>query len=291
LTERFAAEPVQRLDQALGVVDEPISPIAPVPAHEARLACLEPVTTREGLETGLMAVLEDLCAGLTQAGEGARQLTLACYRVDGTMARIRVGTSRPSRWINSLFRLFLEKIDEVDPGFGIEVIAVSATRVEALKASQENWQTRGGDGAGLAELVDRLDNRFGFGRIVRPVPRQSWLPEGAVEDAAPFAAPETPEWPPARQRPLRLLQVPEPVEATALVPDDPPLQFIRRGKAYRVRSADGPERLEGEWWQRDEPPRDYYQVEDEHGRRYWLYRQGLYGGGETPRWFLHGEFA
>lgn len=290
LAERFAAEPVRRLDQALGVVDEPISPIAPVPAHEARVACLEPLITREGIETGLRTLLDQLCRSLTQSGEGARQLTLACHRVDGTTARIRVGTSRPSRWVEPLFRLFAEKLDEVDPGFGIEVVAVSATRVEVLKPAQENWQVKGGGGAGLAELVDRLGNRFGFGRIARPAPRQSWLPERAVEDAAPFAE-ASGEWPAGRERPLRLLTVPEPVEAMALVPDDPPMQFTRHGKSYRVKAADGPERLEGEWWLKDESPRDYYQVEDDEGRRYWLYRQGLYGGGEKPRWFLHGVFA
>ncbi|MEN3976959.1 DNA polymerase Y family protein [Emcibacter sp. SYSU 3D8] len=291
LTERFAAEPVQRLDQALGVVDEPISPIVPVPVHEARVACLEPLVTRDGIETGLRRLLEELCRNLTRSGEGARQLTLACYRVDGTAARIRVGTSRPSRWSEPLFRLFYEKLDEVDPGFGVEVMTVSATRVETLKPAQENWQVKGDGAAGLTELVDRLGNRFGFGRIARPAPRQSWLPERAVEDAAPFTATETPGWPTGRERPLRLLKVPEPVEATALVPDDPPMMFRRGGKAYRVRAADGPERLEGEWWLKDEPPRDYYQVEDEDGRRYWLFRQGLYDGSTAPRWFLHGVFA
>lgn len=294
LTERFADEPVQRLDQALGVVDEPISPIAPVPAHEARAASLEPLMTREAIETGLRSLLEELCRSLTRSGEGARQLTLACHRVDGTTARLRIGTSRPSRWADALFRLFVEKLDEVDPGFGVEVMAVSATRTEALKPAQESWQAHvggpGGAGAGLAELVDRLGNRFGFGRIARPAPRQSWLPERAVEDAAPFSEVNG-EWPAGRARPLRLLPVPEPVETMALVPDDPPTQFIRHGKPHRVKAADGPERLEGEWWLKDEPPRDYYQVEDEEGRRYWLYRQGLYGGGETPRWFLHGVFA
>lgn len=290
LTERFAAEPVQRLDQALGVVDEPISPVAPVPAHEARVACLEPLLTREGIEAGLRTLLEELCRGLGQSGEGARQLTLACHRMDGTTARIRVGTSRPSRWVDPMFRLFLEKLDEVDPGFGVEVMAVSATRTETLKPAQESWQAKSGGGPGLAELVDRLGNRFGFGRIARPAPYRSWLPERAVEDAAPFAEAGG-EWPAGRERPLRLLPVPEPVEALALVPDDPPMQFTRHGRPYRVKAADGPERLEGEWWLKDEPPRDYYQVEDEEGRRYWLYRQGLYGSGETPRWFLHGVFA
>ena len=118
------------------------------------------------------------------------------------------------------------------------LVTVSATRVEALKPAQENWQVKGGGGAGLAELVDRLGNRFGFGRIARPGPRQSWLPERAVEDAAPFSSSGATEWPAGRERPLRLLPVPEPVDAMALVPDDPPMQFTRQGKSYRVKAAD-----------------------------------------------------
>ena len=291
LTERFGAEPVSRLDQALGVTHEPISPVTAPPPHEARAALAEPISTRETIETVLHGLLEELCAGLSQSGEGARHLILACHRVDGTVARLRLGTSRPSRWPQPLFRLFAEKLDEIDPGFGIEVMVLAATRVEPLKAAQVNWQVKGGAGSGLAELVDRLGNRFGFGRIARPQPRQSWLPEKAVEETAPFTSEAGTDWPAGRERPLRLLAVPEPVEAMAPVPDDPPVLFRRHGKAFRVRAADGPERLEGEWWLKNEPPRDYYQVEDENGRRYWLYREGLYEAGGKPRWFLHGVFA
>ncbi|MBI1181088.1 MAG: DNA polymerase Y family protein [Alphaproteobacteria bacterium] len=291
LTERFGAEPVERLDQALGVTDEPISPIAPVPPHQAREAFAEAIATREAIDGALRLLLDALCRSLAESGEGARRLVLACHRADGSVCRLRLGTSRASRWPAPLFRLFAERLDEIDPGFGIEVMALAATRTEPLAAAQADWRAKDGGGAGLAELVDRLGNRFGFGRIARPRPHQSWLPERAVEEAQPFAAAGGTNWPAGRERPLRLLAPPEPVEAMAPVPDDPPVLFRRRGKAYRVRSADGPERLEGEWWLKDEPPRDYYMVEDEEGRRYWLYRQGLYEPGTAPRWFLHGVFA
>lgn len=291
LTERFGPAPVLRLDQALGVVDEPISPFAPVAPHEGRAALAEPVSTREAIEAVLHGLLDGLCQTLNRSGEGARALTLSCHRVDGTVSRIRIGTSRPSRWPQPLFRLFAERLDGVDPGFGIEVMVLSATQVEPLKAIQGNWHVKGGAKAGLADLVDRLGNRFGFGRITRPQPRQSWLPERAIDDGLPFAELAGEEWPSGRERPLRLLAWPEEVEAVAPVPDDPPMLFRRRGRSYRVRAADGPERLEGEWWLKDEAPRDYYQVEDEAGRRYWLYRQGLYEPGSQPKWFLHGVFA
>jgi protein ImuB len=37
--------------------------------------------------------------------------------------------------------------------------------------------------------------------------------------------------------------------------------------------------------------RDYYVVEDEGGRRFWVFRVGLYGAASPPRWYLHGFFA
>jgi protein ImuB len=98
-------------------------------------------------------------------------------------------------------------------------------------------------------------------------------------------------FPPKSARPLTLLPIPEPIEAIAPVPDDPPLSFLWRRIRRRVAFADGPERIGPEWWLPAQGrARDYYRVEDAQGRRYWLYREGLYGATEPPRWFLHGFF-
>ena len=99
-------------------------------------------------------------------------------------------------------------------------------------------------------------------------------------------------WDPERQRPVRLLPRPEPIEATAPVPDDPPVLFRWRRIAHRVRRADGPERIAEEWWRATAELRDYYRVEDEAGYRFWLYRAGVYRPqAAAARWFLHGLFA
>jgi protein ImuB len=100
-------------------------------------------------------------------------------------------------------------------------------------------------------------------------------------------------------RPVRLFRPPEPVEAQWVLPDDPPFRFTWRRRHYRVLHADGPERIAEEWWRADgaadprdsgDHIRDYYRVEDEEGRRFWLYRAGL-PGDPPPRWFVHGIFA
>ncbi len=151
---------------------------------------------------------------------------------------------------------------------------------------------KGGGEADLAALIDRLANRLGSRAVARPVPRASHVPERAVRfvpvlDASLAAV----AWDTAKPRPVRLLPRPEPIEAVAPVPDDPPLLFRWRRLSHRVRRADGPERIAGEWWREIAEPRDYYRVEDEDGGRFWLYRAGLYRPHAAPRWFLHGVFG
>jgi protein ImuB len=103
-------------------------------------------------------------------------------------------------------------------------------------------------------------------------------------------------WPDHWPRPARLLPYPEQIETIALLPDHPPVSFTWRGMRRRVRRADGPERVFGEWWKRDAElvaVRDYFQVEDDAGERYWIFRSGDGEHNETgsQRWFLHGIFG
>jgi len=317
LTPRFGPLLARRLVQALGVesgevsesAGEPISPLRPVPPHLVRRVFAEPVVAPDDIARGLDRLLVALARRLEVAGLGARRLELGLYRVDGTLRRFTLGTSQPLRDPARLARLFAPHLERLDPGFGLEVMALAAVAVEKLAARQLELAAQGtarGGGAGeaLAALIDRLGARLGLAAIQRPQPRESHLPERAValtpvapaSDRAPDAARDLAAWTAAARshppRPLRLLPRPEPVEAVALLPDrspaDPPVQFRWRRLARRVVCAEGPERIAPEWW-RDDPDaptavRDYFRVEDEDGRRYWLYRSGT-------QWFLHGLFG
>ncbi|MFN9251023.1 MAG: DNA polymerase Y family protein, partial [Brevundimonas sp.] len=102
------------------------------------------------------------------------------------------------------------------------------------------------------------------------------------DDDAPDDAPGDPPG-----RPLQLFDPPQPVEATALAPDSPPAAFRWRRVTHRVVRAEGPERIAAEWWRTPRArPRDYYRVEDEEGRRFWLFRAGAYGETPPPRWYV-----
>ena len=319
LDARFGSGPSRRLAQALGHLEEPLAPLRPPAPLEACRAFAEPIARASDIRAAVDELLASLCRTLRRTEEGARRLRLTCRGVDGVRQSLVVGASRPRRRREALAPLFAEKLDQVRPGFGIEEIVLRAEVVEAVEAVQTGWiggadmvagyadaatADRGttpscadaasdwagapdcADAEGLAGLLDRIGNRFGFGCIVRPWPRQSWLPERAVGKGS-LSSPAVSAtcWPEGRRRPLRLLLPPEPVDVRIDEPRGLPVFFVRRRQACRVRAVAGPERLECEWWREDALPRDYYWAEDDEGRRYWLYQEG------PARWFLHGLFG
>ncbi len=283
LARRFGLLPGERLDQALGRCDEPISPRLPAPPHIVRQVLAEPIIDADNLAAVLQRLLVRLCRDLATAGQGARRLEFFCYRVDGRVAKLAVGTSRPTRDDGALIRLFAERLERVDPGFGIEAAALAAPHVEPL-ADLQLALKRGDEAAAaeLAPLIDRLGNRLGFDRLARAIPRESHLPERALRRLSALAPPPNPpaRWP-ARPGPLRLLARPEPVAASG----DPPWEFFWHARRHGIRRAEGPARIAPEWWRGESGgARDYWRLEDEEGGRFWLY-------GQAGGWYLHGLFA
>jgi protein ImuB len=145
--------------------------------------------------------------------------------------------------------------------------------------------------AGLDHLFNRLGNRLGFEALRRLAPRDSHAPERAQHRVPADRPAAMPSWWGDRIRPPRLLAEPAPVSVTMDL-GDAPVVLLERHRLRRIVEAEGPERIEPEWWrpvrEGDRPARDYWRVEDEDGSRFWLYRERA---GDEPRWFLHGLFA
>jgi protein ImuB len=297
LARRFGTGVGLRLDQALGRCEEPIRPLAPPRAIAARLGFVEPLLTAEAFAAVIGRLVDEVCGRLETAGLGARRLELAFERVDGSVQTARVVTARPVRDRGQLGRLLCERIETVDPGLGVEAMRLSVRGADRFGAIQLGG---GCDAVGdVAPLIDTLVNRLGPGRVWRPVLVQSDVPERSVGRVlaleGPGGAPPADSGGADPKRPVRLLDPPQPVDVMALLPDHPPASFVWRRVRHRVRHADGPERIAGEWWRRDgevDALRDYFRIEDEDGRRFWLFRRG---DGADPatgdmRWFLHGLF-
>ena len=299
LAKRFGLSTVLRIDQALGAAREALTFRRPATPWFDRLAFFEPISALEDLERVARDICALLCARLEAEGQGARRFELVFHRLDGRDYPVRVGLSRPGRDAARIAKLLKPKLETVDPGFGIEVVTLWADDVEPLSVAQRSLDADGGVSLeeGLAPLVDRLINRLGEGRVWRADPYESHVPERSVTRAAPLDAPPQTAWDPERPRPTRLLRRPEAITVMAQLPDEPPAHFTWRGQRHRVRHAEGPERIGQEWWRKafdgvgPSKIRDYYRVEDEAGGRFWIYRQGLYGAGDEPKWWLHGLFG
>jgi protein ImuB len=315
LARRFGAALVTRLDQALGQRDEPLDPVIPVEAIAVVQRFAEPIATAEAIGHWLGMLIPRLVTALAEAGLGARVVELVADRIDGVPQRLRIGLARPSRDGAHLLRLIVRRIEEIAPGFGIDALALHVRRADPLGAQPfaERLEERATD---LAPLVDALANRIGDHRLWRSRPVESDVPERAVATVAPLdppvqdmtkrkvddvrqldRSPDLHPWHHRWPRPVRLLRRPEQLDhVIAELPDQPPRRFSWRGEMHRVVRADGPERVQGEWWRRAAERhgvRDYFQVEDEAGQRFWLFRRGDGERGETGdlAWFMHGAFG
>lgn len=292
LRRRFGQNFLDRIDQALGLEEEIIRPVQPIEPYQERLPCMEPIVTATGIEIALQQLLTTLCHRLRQEQKGLRTAIFKCYRVDGKVAQIDIGTHRPTYSVKHLFKLFELKISTIEPDLGIELFVLEAPKVEEHFPMQEKlWEGSGGiEDVRLSELIDRLAGRIGEQSILRYLPEEHYWPERSIKRASSLQETSTTAWIEDKLRPLQLLPSPEQIEVTAPIPDYPPLLFRYKGKLHRILKADGPERIEQEWWLQRGQHRDYYRVEDEEGRRYWLFRLGHYDD-KTFKWFLHGFFA
>ncbi len=293
LVRRFGATLTRRLDQAYGRAAEPLQPLLPPAAFSHRLAFVEPLLTAEAFIAVIARLVPQVCTQLEQAGQGARGIDLLFERVDATVQALRIGTARPARDPAHLAKLLTERLEQIDPGPGVEAMRLRVTLAEDFVATQTSHDGHDAEDD-IAVLIDRIENRLGAGRVWRAAGLESDVPERTVARVSPLAHAGA-SWPESLPRPVRLLDPPQPVEAMALLPDQPPVAFTWRRHRHRLRSADGPERIFGEWWRsaaESAAVRDYFAVEDEEGRRFWLFRRG---DGADPatgdlRWFLHGLF-
>ena len=292
LRRRFGQALLTRLDQALGLETEPLQLIRPIEPYQERLPCLEPIRTATGIEIAVKKLLEALCGRLEREAKGLRSCMLKGYRIDGDIQQVAIGTNRPTRNVEHLYKLFELKLGDIEPDLGIELFLLEAPVVEALPATVEKlWHNGSGkDETKVAELLDRLAIKIGPSCIHRYLPDEHHWPERSFKEASFFSEKPATGWRADLPRPVQLLSDPVPIQVTVPLPDYPPIQFLYRDQLHKVRKADGPERIEQVWWLQDGLHRDYYIVEDEHGCRYWLFRLGHYDN-EEHQWFLHGFFA
>ncbi len=304
LAARFGAEAATAVRCLTGEVKSPLAPRQHIASISVDRRFAEPIGSVDYILKVLEELTQEAVSELEKRHEGGRRFETQLFRADGMVHHLRIETGQPTRNVASVMRLFRERIgglaDPLDPGFGYDLIRLDVALAEKLDAIQ--LKLEGGTAAGgqVDELIDRLGVRLGRGQICRFVKRDTHVPEQAELMLPAATVKATGEWsglavdePP--RRPIYLFDPPQPIDLIMFeTPDGPPRRFRWRRAVHEIANAEGPERIAGEWWRRrgaDIRVRDYYRVEDRRGRRYWIFRHGLYTDAKPPSWYIHGLFA
>ncbi|WP_397541773.1 hypothetical protein [Roseovarius salis] len=273
-------------------------PCAP-PRFATRLTLPDPIGLTGDMLAALDRLVPRLCGLLRDKGRGARRVRLQAWRVDDTMQWIEAGLARAADVPDRIRPLLAHRVDEIEAGFGIEMLRLEAVQTEPLHhrpmtghmEAAEHARARRDRGMAVEDLIGRIGGRIGMEAITRRHPVSSHIPEKTAQVLAAAWSGPADGWPaPPAPRPL-LIWRPEPVMA----PDRPRLssEFRWRGRTHRLAAARGPERIAPEWWL-DEPDwrsgvRDYWQVTTEGGEALWLFY--AHGAAKSSGWFCQGRFA
>jgi protein ImuB len=312
IAARFGMDAVTALDRILGEARSGLVPLVHAKPLRFERRFAEPVVHQASIAAALSTLLDEAVMALSERGLGGRRFQLTLHRSDGAKQRLDIETGKPTREPALVLRLFDERAealnDPLDPGFGYDQLSLAIASSEALGAEQHSFDRAAKADIALAELIDRLSTRLGPGSLRRLAPHESHIPEQAqlalpaIHARTPIRWPRPPKGEPP-MRPLFLFDPPQPVDVIAEVPDGPPHRFRWRRTLHEVRLYEGPERIAAEWWRKRGGEykgkggltRDYYRIEDARGRRYWIFRHGLYEEKPDPRqgpkWYLHGLFA
>jgi protein ImuB len=297
LPSRFGKSLLDRLDQALGRLNEPLTPLVPFVAVQARMDFDGSVESLETLWIVFKELIGRIVADLTNRGCGARQIEIDFPRQNAGPVRKTLQLSRPTRDPVNLFNLIrcaTEKLETDDGFLGVHLKVPLFERLDHEQIALLEHEQYAGQRE-LEGLIERLRIRMGTAAVVQPTLVESHVPELAYAfDRAGPCRPGPERHAPAllesisSNRPLHLLT--EPVEVHAMVSpshdrDGHPILFNHKGTVHDLKYAVGPERIAGRWWDGRPKTRDYFDVENGDGKRFWIFRVM-----ETGRWYLHGFF-
>lgn len=300
LLNRFSPNIIKRLRQITGIEPELISYLKEKKIFSRSVNLPEPI----GLITDLLELFKrlaiSLCKHLEINSKGTRTLDFKVYKVDSTQQTIQIKvaelTAKPANFIE----LFKSKIHQIEAGFGIDFIRVSASKVGDLLPVQHHLQVNSNEGSGFSQaivekekyknLISCLGSKLGFDNLMYLHPNESHIPEKrSLKVAAAYCSPAL-IWPLCGYQRPTLIFKPEPIKIIEYKKF--PKTFIWQKKKYSVAIYFGPERISPEWWLNDPQwhtgLRDYWKVESICGTKLWLFEAK--SGKIEDGWFIHGNF-
>lgn len=293
IPSRFGAEPLLRLDQALGQAIEIIEPVRAPATFDAELVFEGPTTDTAAVALAVRRVLDDLARSLASAERGARRLEIELTRAGLPLERLALLMTRPTRDPRALWALAAPKLERVHMGHGVEGVRARATTTARVRHGQTHFTGAGSlevAARARADLTDALLNRLGPSRVLSAQHVESHVPERSfawrtmMDDPPATHSTPHPAAPPgehAALRPATLLDTPCPTEVVAMAPDGPVCTMRWRGAVRHAIACVGPERIGPEWWRGDRDAREYFRVQLDDGWWVWLRRAG-------GAWTIHG---
>jgi protein ImuB len=299
LPARFGRSLLKRLDQLTGVLPEPPTKLVYQPPVTSKVEFEAPIEEVEVIGLIFEKLLELILSNLTQLNHGIRQLRMILTPDRGwgrPIVNRMISLSRAHRHRSTLLSLIHCEMERIDCEHGFVRFQLDVPLHEALSEGQiDLFEHQVAEGQMEFErLLQRLRGRLGEPAVIRPkwiesyLPERAWQPAEADEMEVNISVPFKP-------RPLTLFPMPMEVRVLSEPMDDRsgnPRQFAFQGKVHRLTEIVGPERIAGEWWRGHHRTRDYYDVQDEIGHRFWLFRVLKDQGQDriSVRWFLHGRF-
>ncbi len=305
---RHAQRPFRRgrplkLDRLLGREERRITPLRPAARLRRERRFPAPLLEADALMEALARLVADIARLLESRAGAVAGFEAFFFRTDGAVRTLRVETARPCRDPGIVLRLFRERMealaDPIDPGFGFDALRLEVPSTDAFTPEAPDFDRRAAGDSDLDALVDRLTARFGRDRVqrfqpvdIRMIPA---VKHGAWRRSMRQAQGTGDSRTPASRRSARCSCSTRPSRSRCW-PRCPTGRrcasaggaCCTRSRAREGRSASPPNGGAPPASMRE---RDYYRIEDTSGRRFWVFREGLYGGAEPPRWFLHGLFA
>ncbi len=285
LARRFGFGLLRAYEKLLGVASDPVAPATAQPTFAARMSFPDPIGLMDDVSEALRRLTEQVCKRLSNHDYGVRALRLSCYRADKHQIHLDIGLARPTQNARQIIRQFALKLEKVDSGDGIDMMRLSALKVEPFKPTQRTFAEAEKQND-LDELIATLGNQLGFDRVLRWAPVSSHLPRRSFRFVEAMQCKNAATWAAHTSRPL-ISYAGEPV--AVLKPGRPPKSFQWRKKIYNTLRCKGPERIGPEWWKgpNGDVLRDYWRVEGEDGSRLWLSTRP----GEKPSsWEVAGLF-
>ncbi len=282
LARRLGPDAVLDLDIALARAPAPRRALVPRERFRERIDLETEIDQVAHLEPAITALVERCVQFLRERQVGVQALELKLWHRAGPVMRVRVGVASVTGERRRLSDVLAQKLTQIELAAPVRAVELISGRLQPLIASSVDafaGMAYAGHCDGAPQLVERLRARLGENSVYGVCVIAEHRPEAAYRRVYELRLAETPNLAAAvrdcdMQRPVWLLQEPEPLPYGALILEQ------------------GPERIESGWWDGKGVTRDYYiarRNQDSHpghGARLWVFQER-----RSNHWYIHGVFA